>query len=153
MLCLQKMNHMKKFVFFLIITLSEIIAHAQWIQTNGPTGGNVNCFVFQDTLIFAGTNNGLYISSLNGKTWNTVGENITNKTITSLAVMGQSIFSGTPDGIYSSSDNGLHWAALNKNLTDTSGFTDTSVISLATDTNNIIAGTETGDIFISSDTG
>ena len=28
---------------------------AQWIQTNGPYGGNIRCFAFSGTNLFAGT--------------------------------------------------------------------------------------------------
>ncbi len=32
--------------------------HAQWIQTNGPYGGDVNCFAVSGTNLFAGTYGG-----------------------------------------------------------------------------------------------
>ena len=62
---------------FLVFTLTMSIfclmfteANAQWVQTNGPYGGNVLCLaatkVTNRTNIFAGTDGGVYLSTVDG---------------------------------------------------------------------------------------
>ncbi len=42
-------------ILFLISLMKVSVAHAQWIQTNGPNGGKINCFATIGTNTFAGT--------------------------------------------------------------------------------------------------
>jgi hypothetical protein len=44
-------------------------ALAQWIQTNGPEGGNVLCIERVNNAIWAGTYSGVYVSNDDGLTW------------------------------------------------------------------------------------
>lgn len=62
---------MKSLFTLLIICLISGIgtATAQWQQTNGPEGGNVNCIRQVNSQVWVGTRNGFYISSNNGLSW------------------------------------------------------------------------------------
>ena len=56
---------MKKLILLIIIALTANFANAQWQQTNGPYGGNINCIASDGTNIFAGTyGNGIWKRAL-----------------------------------------------------------------------------------------
>ena len=57
------------FILYTIAHCSLLIDNckAQWVQTNGPLGGNVNCLSISGNSILAGTNTGLFLSTNNGQ--------------------------------------------------------------------------------------
>ena len=55
-----------------------VAVNAQWVQTNGPNGGTVNCFAISDTNIYAGTNGGVFLSTNNGTSWTAINTGLTN---------------------------------------------------------------------------
>ncbi|MEA3448944.1 MAG: hypothetical protein U9Q98_10955, partial [Bacteroidota bacterium] len=63
---------MKKIILLAIVTLSVNIVTAQWTQTNGPYGGHINSIAISGTNIFAGTWDGVFLSSDNGQNWTAV---------------------------------------------------------------------------------
>jgi hypothetical protein len=106
----------------------------------------VNCLVINDINIFAGTDNGIFISSNNDTDWVKLG--LSNKDVFSLAVSGSNIFAGSSfDGIFFSSDNGTNWTQANNGLP-----TDTSVYCFAESGTNIFAGVG-GNVFLSTNNG
>src|SRR5437016_6451234 len=99
---------MKKIILILIILHSSLlITNAQWVQTNGPSGGVVRSLAVSGSNIFAGTDfSGVYLSTNNGQTWTQTSLN--NQAIYSLAINGSNIFAGTYDsGVYLSTNNGF----------------------------------------------
>jgi len=88
--------------------------------------------------IFAGSNNGLYVSTNNGNSWylNNLFPNGNGNFIKAFAVKGNEIFAGTTSGLYLSTDNGTTWSSALMN--------DRSVLSLAVNGNNIFAGIRHG---------
>src|ERR1039457_1446008 len=105
-----------KYLVLLIVLLFLIISNdnlnAQWVQTNGPYGGVVNCLAVSGTNIFAGTyGGGIYLSSNNGTSWTAVNNGLpASCNITALAVSGTNVFAGADDfGIYLSTNNGTSW--------------------------------------------
>jgi len=52
------MKYLVIIVLLQFLTLNYGILQAQWVQTNGPYGGNVNCLAVNGTNIFAGTDAG-----------------------------------------------------------------------------------------------
>ena len=50
---------MKK-LFLVFAMLAAVNASGQWVQTNGPCGGNIYCFAVSGTNIFAGTGGAVY---------------------------------------------------------------------------------------------
>ena len=57
-------NYYSPLIFILLILLKTQVMFPQWVQTNGPNGGEVHCFAFSDTIIFAGTNGGVWSRQL-----------------------------------------------------------------------------------------
>jgi hypothetical protein len=106
---LIKTKNMKKQLFF--ITMLAIIglgANAQWVQTNGPCGGQINCIAIRGNNIFAGTSgSGVYLSSNFGNSWIAANNGLSSSRVYALAINGDTIFAGTDDGVYLSTSDKL----------------------------------------------
>jgi hypothetical protein len=78
----------------------------------------VNSIVVCDTSIFAGTyRGGVFLSTNNGTSWNTINTGLTDLNIFDLAVSGKNLFAGTQlGGIFLSTNNGTSWASVNAGL-------------------------------------
>ena len=74
--------------------------HSQWIQTNGPYGGDVYCFAVSGTNLFAGTGDGVFLSTDNGTSWTAASTGLTNGYVYALAVSGTNLFAGTYGGVW-----------------------------------------------------
>jgi photosystem II stability/assembly factor-like uncharacterized protein len=126
----------------------------QWIQTNGPGGGNITSIVGNCNYLFAGTYiGGPYFSTNYGQSWTQRSTGISSHGISSLMIDGNDIFAGMIDpsstsgnGIYISSDNGLTWTQASN------GVAGRWVYSLAKVEDKIFAGTNSG-IYQSTDHG
>ena len=59
------------------------IADAQWIQTNGPNGCQVNCLAVCGTNLFAGTTSGggIFLSTNNGTNWTPVNAGLSSASL------------------------------------------------------------------------
>jgi hypothetical protein len=69
---------------------------AQWIQTNGPYGGIVNCLAVNGSNVFAGTDGGgVFLSTNNGTSCTAVNTGLMRTFVSSLAVNGSNLFAGT----------------------------------------------------------
>ena len=140
-------NVIKTFILLAFFGLSSLV-NAQWQQTNGPYGGNINCIASDGTNIFAGTNGqGVFLSSNNGSSWTAVNNGLPGwSPVYSFAISGTNIFAGTYDGVFLSVNNGTSWTAINN------GLTNHFVLSLAISGTNIFAGTN-GGVFLTTNNG
>ena len=94
---------MKKLLSFLVLfNFYSIFANAQWQQTNGPYGGEIQALAVSGSNIFAGTHGGgVFLSGNNGSSWTAVYNGLTSQNILSLTVSGSNIFAGTAnDGVF-----------------------------------------------------
>ncbi len=135
----------------LVITVSIIFAirplPAQWVQTDGPYGGNIHCFAVSGTNLFAGTSRGIFLSTNNGTSWTEANAGLTNTYINCFAVSGTNIFAGSSGGgVFISDNNGEGWSDVNI------GLTNTYINCLAVSGTNLFAGTY-GGVFISTNNG
>ncbi len=123
-------------------------SHSQWVQTNGPYGGRINCFAVSGTNIFTGTGHGVFLSTNNGESWTAINNGLKFSFVLSFAISGTNIFAGTGGGgIFLSTNNGESWAAVNN------GLTNKMVGAIAVIGTNIFAGTGGGGIFLSTNNG
>lgn len=143
---------MKKFIYlFTFLLVFHCIAgnefcYAQWVQTNGPTGGSTYSFLAVGSTYFAGTFDGLFRSTDSGQNWYQVQSLImNNQPIYCLAQCGTLLFAGGGVAFYMSSDNGLNW-----NLIPDITTTVYSVTSMGT---YIFAGTWGNGVVYSNDNG
>jgi len=146
----------RKFLVTVVLACVLLMLHisplnAQWIQTNGPYGGTVECFAASGTNLFAGTMfGGVFLSTNNGTSWTAVNSGFTNTSISiyALAVSGTNLFAGTwGGGVFLSTNNGTSWTAVN------SGLTNPIVHTLAVSGTNLFAGTYGGGVFLSTNNG
>jgi hypothetical protein len=131
-------------VLLIMISFSFVMSRsmAQWIQTNGPSGGTIRCYTLSGTNILAGTYYGIFISIDNGKSWAICPHSPLDQ-IYSLLSSGTTVYAGAQNGLYVSYDNGFNW----KKVIGTTAF-----YSLAQSGSNIYAGSHLG-FYRSTDNG
>jgi photosystem II stability/assembly factor-like uncharacterized protein len=84
----------KFFLFATIFAPAFVIsanAHAQWVPINGIGGSAVNAFAINGTNFFAGTNNGILLSTDSGITWTAVDSGLYDLNISMLFASGSSV--------------------------------------------------------------
>ena len=122
---------------------------ASWTRLDmGLDNVDVTCLAVFDSVLYAGTNNGLvFHTSDHGSSWTALDLVPANVTILSIAITGTHIYLGAGGGgILRSLDNGSTWAATN------TGLTDSYIHSLLVSGSEILAGTLYG-MFRSMDNG
>jgi photosystem II stability/assembly factor-like uncharacterized protein len=145
---------MKKSSCYFILTLCLLtisicgVTEAQWVQTSGPYGGQINCFAVSGTNLFAGTHGGdIFRSTDDGASWTKVNTRWGFIRVFTLAVNGSNLFVGTDGkGVFRSADNGESWTEVN------TGLANKSVHTLVVNGLNLFAGTN-GGVFRSADNG
>jgi len=111
-------------------------------NTGIPTSVGLNVLAESGNTLFAGTYNGLYLSTNNGSSWTFKG---LNADILSLAVKGDTILAGTSNGVFLSPNNGVSWDEVNTGLPAGS-----SINALAIMGDTIFAGTSGSGIWFIS---
>src|SRR3990170_3994362 len=106
-------NQLHKYFLEILFIINIPFSFGQW-ETNGPYGGVINAMAKSGSNLFAGTGNGVFVSSDDGQNWNVANAGIERKTVVSFAVNGSSIFAGINEsGVYLSTNNGSTWTAKN----------------------------------------
>jgi len=100
-----------KLYFIFLLILSSILS-GQWKRTYNPHSGSVNAMVHSGDLLFAGTDNGIYISSDEGKNWVQYENNLTDLKITCLDMNKDFIYATTEYNLFASSDKGRNWVSV-----------------------------------------
>ena len=109
---------MKKLILFIAFISLVSFADAQWQQTSLDSG-MINCLAIKGDTIFAGSDNGVYLSADNGNSWSAMNTGLTNTDVLSFGISGNNIFAGTTQKIFLSSNNGTSWIPVNTGLSDT----------------------------------
>ncbi len=139
---------MKKPSLLLAFISLVSFANAQWQQTS-LNSSDVLCFATKGDTTFAGTTDGMYLSSNNGNTWVAVNTGLTHDTVGALAISGIHIFAGTENGgVYLSSNNGGLWTAVNTGLPSR-----TSILALDIKMDTVFAGTYGSGVYLSLNNG
>jgi photosystem II stability/assembly factor-like uncharacterized protein len=91
------------------------------VQSNGPYGWGVNSVLAipnetGGTNIIAGTDEGIFLSQDDGKTWNASNSGLTNLHVECLVNSGSNVYAGTWGGVFLSTNFGTSWAAINNGL-------------------------------------
>jgi len=104
----------------------------------------ITCLAVRDTVLFAGTASGVFVTMLGSSTWSPAKDGLGDVPISCLAVCGDTLLAGTHGvGIFRSTNSGASWTAAN------AGLTDLDVFSLAVSGTKIFAGTWFGGLFLS----
>ncbi len=143
------MKYITRFTLSLTAWLLLVeFCYPQWVQTNGPYGGDIRALAVSGTNLFAGTDgSGVFLSTNNGTSWTATG--LTNTVVWSFAVSGTNLFAGTYGGVFLSTNNGTSWTAVNTGLP-----TNANVYGgFAVSGSNLFAGTYPGGVFLSTNNG
>ena len=129
-------------VFILLLTTNT---YPQWVQTNGPCGGEVSRIAVSGTTIFAAVgDNGVFCSTDIGNNWTASNSGLSEPRVQSLVFSGTNVFAATLGGIFATTNNDAQWVR--------AGLTDTVVLSLLVSGANLYAGTLHG-VFLSTNNG
>ncbi|HEX9973246.1 MAG TPA: hypothetical protein VGD14_14335, partial [bacterium] len=121
----------------------------QWVLTNQPGKGTINCFTVTGMRLFAGTEyGGVFHSPNNGVDWYQVNSGLTNLTVRALCSNNAYIFAGTwGEGVFRTPNDGISWTPVN------TGLSNLGVSTLYISGTNLIAGTWGGGVFLSTNNG
>jgi hypothetical protein len=104
-------------ILAIVLVGSSATVLAQWVQTKGPAGrgGPVYSLCIKDSMVFAGADNGPYVSKDNGTSWLNVCPDLPPwgyvPSCLSLVAGSQSVLAGIKGyGVFVSTDNGASWA-------------------------------------------
>jgi hypothetical protein len=95
--------------------------------------------------IYAGTEDGLFLSTNLGGNWTIVGTGLAGQTVRAIAFNGSTLLVGTNNGVFLSTNGGTNWTPANN------GLTTIDVRALVISGTSIYAGTEGGGVFRSMD--
>lgn len=111
---------------------------------NGLTERNVSALATLGTQVFAGTVNGVFVSTNNGQSWTSVSNGLGNRVLTGLAVSGTRVYAATQGGVYVTANGGQLWSSL--------GLTNYPLSHLAVNGDFLVAASRAG-VFTSNDQG
>lgn len=118
-----------------------------WIAvTPGLTNWYVSTLAVRGNILFAGTDDGMFLTTNNGTLWTHKG--LSGKYIQTLATDGTRLYAGTfGDGAFVTTNNGTSWSEIN------SGLNSDYIISIVLKDTFMFAGTWGGGVFRSSNYG
>lgn len=135
----------------IFIILFSISATAQWVQTSGVTGSNIECFTVKNSYIYVGYNDGIDSGGVSRSTnygidWTNVNTGLPSRKIMALTTSGNNLFTSEYDaGVYLSTDDGANW-----NIT---GITVEYIYGFATIGTNIFAASTENGVYLSTNNG
>ena len=142
---------MKRFAFLLLISfITSVCTKAQWVQTNGPSGGFTNeIFKIDTIMIVSAGNGGIYRSTNYGENWLQSTSGLPDDaSIQVLTADSGVLFAGVyGNGIYKSNDLGKSWSAVSNDIGNLTFY------GLFVSGDNIYAGNANGGIYYSPDHG
>ncbi len=116
---------------------------ASWqaAEVGPPLSKRVNALAVDVAKSYAGTDEGVFVSSDNGRTWSRAAMGPSHR-VQSLVAGHGAVYAGTARGVYVSQDHGRTWAATLR------GLNDLNVRALATDDTLVFAGTDKGGVYV-----
>lgn len=102
------------FLLLVLMLSSAGQLKAQWIQTQGPSGGNVQCFTSMvGNRLFAGTEGaGIFMSEDQGQTWQPTTFILENRDVYGMASVTNLLFAASYSGLTRSHDYGETWTMM-----------------------------------------
>jgi photosystem II stability/assembly factor-like uncharacterized protein len=136
----------------------SVDAGASWRPADaGPLmGKQVLAFATApQSVLYAGTADGLYKGSQGGRSWKKIGPAGTGRVLALAVAAGNRIYAGTEKGLFRSLNAGAAWARVSQGLPDTGAVTSLLVVPMPSDT--VLSGISTdvrrGGVFRSTDNG
>gem|GEM_PF-6435007 len=126
-----KTKTMRKITLSIVALLSVVSLRAQWLQTNGPLGGNIWSLCNSNNYLYAGFPDGkVYKSTDNGGNWynSNIGYTGDADLVTKIITKGDYVFASiNKQGIFRESHNNDVWVPVNQGLA-TTYFSDLAVV-------------------------
>lgn len=144
---------MIKYLLSISVLVLSISSRAQtWVQTSLTPGG-VSCLAVNGNSLYAGTGNGVEMTTDYGVTWVPRNTGLTTFAVTSIAIENSKMIAGTANGgVFLSNDGGANWSAIN----GSSSLGSIPVLAVLISGSNMFAGTVTGagdGIYITTNNG
>ena len=138
---------------FLLFNISN--SKAQWTEQFAAYGGIILTMTTESNTTYAGTTQGIYLSTDNGNTWNGINNGLPDNIIVrSIIINGVNLFIGTDKGVFLSTDNGNNWITKNTGLNAVmTGIPVPDVRTIAINGSNMFTGTYGDGDFLSTDNG
>ncbi len=114
---------MLKRLLFLFLLFPTIILYAQWVQTNGPYGGQINSLISIGNNICTCAGGSVFYSTNNGTTWNSTG--LTNAGVTAIVSEGNKLVA-IGSQVFVSVNEGVNWSVIGSSVPWTNLFTLTA---------------------------
>ena len=124
--------------------------YCQWVETKGPMGCYINSFYISGNRVFVLTDDSIYVSTNNGKSWIGINNGYNSNTYEprSFAAIDSNLFIITYGGaIFHSSNTGLSWNKYNASISNS------AIWDFAVCESSIFAGTYGAGVFISTGNG
>jgi hypothetical protein len=131
-----------------LILLSFENSSAQWTKASETFSDGVRCLVAKDSVLFAGSDNGVLFSSDNASTWSSISPTLLQQSVMSVAFVGTDIFAaanGSGGGkVFRSSDGAKTWSVVY------GGWLGQEMWCLLINGSNIYVGTDSGLVLSSN---
>lgn len=125
------------------------VAGAKWVQVGGPYGGEITALCMAGGKVFAGADNGIFLSTDTGSTWKPIFTGMSDNGIVGMTAKDDYVFAATNDHVYRSPNTEPYlWTESDSGIPPY-----TILISFAFSGNTIFAGGYHDSIFISTDNG
>ncbi len=152
--CRQLHRVSLRLLLLLCSVLVPTLSFAQWVQTNGPSGGVVQNVCVSGTNMFAATGGaGVFLSTDAGANWKSVNTGLPSLYMDAIFASGSTLYvSAWPStisagGVFVSANNGTSWTPSG------TGLLSNQVNTFASIGGKIFAGTSGGGVYISANSG
>ena len=98
---------------YLFLLFPTIIVYAQWVQTNGPYGGQINSLVSLSNNIYTSAGGSVLYSANNGTTWNSTG--LTNAGVRAIVGEGNKLVA-IGSQVFVSVNEGVNWSVIGSSV-------------------------------------
>jgi hypothetical protein len=118
------MSHASRLALGLSLLTLSPLAHAQWSQTSGPKGWQIQDIVSIGSTLYAGTMWGgtVFVSTDGGVGWRSASSGLPagGNGLLFLGKVGTALFAGTNEGLFRSVDGGSSWSGVKTGLAESS---------------------------------
>jgi len=143
---INSIKNIKKVILIVMISMISFSGMAQW-QLVMQEGGNIYSLLESESIMYAGTQFGVFKSIDNGISWDEANNGLLNTVVHPMISNELRIFAGTEAGIFVSDNMGENWVESNN------GLIISKINCLLNTDEGIYAGTDDQGVFFSSDNG
>jgi len=144
---IQIFNSLVPFLFFVFFTFFQTKCYSQWTSIKDINGGPILCLAQNDSIVFAGTGDGIFASLDSGQTWEKRNNGLNGKFTSTIYIHQNTVFLSNENGIYRTENWGGSWNKL------AGGIPNTHVTGFAALDNKIFASALNSGVYFSENNG